>query len=179
VDKLSRRQKAKVTALLDTFRLSALAGKSVLQMSYGEFRKVLLLRALVHEPQILICDEPFDGLDAQSKAEFAEALERISHNGTRLIAVTHHWDDLPGCITHGLLLEEGHIVCQGRFDAVRIHPAAQRFFGGPDRKGPRLRPGDWKPSLGIENGSRGGAREPHNFRLKSLGALHKLGNHES
>jgi molybdate transport system ATP-binding protein len=144
VDQVSRRQKAKVTALLDAFNLGGLAGKSVLQMSYGEFRKVLLLRALVHEPQILICDEPFDGLDPQSKAEFAEALERISRNGTRLIAVTHHWDDLPKCITHGLLLEKGRIVCQGCFDAVRTHPAAQRFFGGTDRKGPRLRPG-WKP----------------------------------
>jgi ABC-type molybdenum transport system ATPase subunit/photorepair protein PhrA len=100
----------------------------VLQMSYGEFRKVLLLRALVHEPQILICDEPFDGLDGPSKAEFVAALEHVSRNGTRLIAVTHHWDDLPRCITHALLLEKGRIVCQGHLDVVRTHRATQRLF---------------------------------------------------
>ena len=125
---ISPGQKRKVAALLDSFSLGALAGRSVLQMSYGEFRKVLLLRALVHEPEILICDEPFDGLDVQSKVEFAEALEQISGNGTRLITVTHHWDDLPKCMTHGLLLEKGRIVCQGQLDIVRVHPATQRLF---------------------------------------------------
>jgi len=128
IQKVSRLQKKKVEALLDSFRLATLAGKRVLQMSYGEFRKVLLLRALVHEPEVLLCDEPFDGLDLQSKAEFVETLEQVSRNGTRLIMVTHHWDDLPKCITHGLLLGSGRVVRQGQLDAVRAHPDTQRLF---------------------------------------------------
>ena len=129
LDKVKRRQRRKVHALLHSFGLGDLTDKSALQMSYGEFRKVLLLRALIHDPQILICDEPFDGLDLQAKTEFAQALEQASRNGTRLLTVTHHLGDLPGCITHALLLENGRIVCQGALDAIRKHPATRRLFG--------------------------------------------------
>ena len=57
-------QKRKVRQLLDSFNLAPLGDKSILRMSYGEFRAVLTMRALVNDPEILILDEPFDGLDA-------------------------------------------------------------------------------------------------------------------
>jgi molybdate transport system ATP-binding protein len=97
-------------------------------MSYGEFRAVLTLRALVHQPQVLILDEPFDGLDAPAKSRFSEALDQVSRNGTRLIIVTHHPGDLPACITHALLLDKGRILCQGEWKAVQAHPDAQLWF---------------------------------------------------
>ena len=97
-------------------------------MSYGEFRKVLLLRALVHHPRLVVCDEPFDGLDATAKRSFAEALDHVASNGTRLLTVTHHIDDLPAATTHALVLENGRIVCQGELLKVRRHPSARRLF---------------------------------------------------
>jgi ABC-type molybdenum transport system ATPase subunit/photorepair protein PhrA len=108
--------------------MSHLARKTALQMSYGELRKILLLRAVVHKPELVICDEPFDGLDAQSKAEFSATLERIAEGNTRLIVVTHHVGDLPHSITHGLLLEQGQIVNQGRIRELVHHPLTRRFF---------------------------------------------------
>ena len=129
MDKPSRRQRMKVSELVNSFQLTRLADRSILSLSYGEFRKLLLLRALVNDPEILICDEPFDGLDEPAKAEFAETLERVAHLGTRLIIVTHHLGDLPNCITHGLLLLEGRIVCQGKVTAVRNHSATRQLFG--------------------------------------------------
>src|SRR5262249_60487 len=95
---------------------------------YGEFRKMLLLRALVNDPDLLICDEPFDGLDSHARADFVRALERVADNGTRLVVVTHHSPDLPECITHAMLLEDGRIRVQGRLAKVRAHPAMQRLF---------------------------------------------------
>ena len=129
-ERLSRAQQKKVAGLIKGFGLGELAKKSALEMSYGEFRKILLLRALVHEPQILICDEPFDGLDSTAKADFAAALNRVAVNRTRLVVVTHHVGDIPDCITHGLLLENGRIVVRGRWGAVRSHPSTLRLFGG-------------------------------------------------
>jgi ABC-type molybdenum transport system ATPase subunit/photorepair protein PhrA len=73
-------------------------------MSYGEFRKVLLLRALVHDPELLLCDEPFDGLDTDSRQAFREALESVAQRGTQLVIVTHHVAELPSCITNTLTL---------------------------------------------------------------------------
>ena len=128
MDHVTPAQQRKVLSLLAAFGARALAAKSALAMSYGEFRKILLLRALVHEPRLVTCDEPFDGLDAGSKADFTRALERVARDGTRLILVTHHPGDLPRCITHGLLLDKGRIVCQGGLAAVRAHPAMGRLY---------------------------------------------------
>ena len=111
------------------FGLKSLAGKPVGQMSYGEFRSILTLRALVNEPQLLLLDEPFDGLDPAAKRGFADALELLSRNGTRLIIVTHHPADLPACIRRGMLLVDGGIICQGEFEKVRSQPAMRRLFG--------------------------------------------------
>jgi ABC-type molybdenum transport system ATPase subunit/photorepair protein PhrA len=84
-----------------------------MQMSYGEFRKILLARALVHQPEVLVLDEPFDGLDAESKVKLAATLERIAAHGTSLLVVTHHESDLPSCISHLAQMERGRIVAQG------------------------------------------------------------------
>lgn len=116
--KPARRQEKKVRALMRAFGLGPLANKNSRRMSYGEFRKVLLLRALVNSPRILVCDEPFDGLDHETKTRCTRVLERIARAGTRLIIVTHHTGDLPGCMTHGLWLEGGRIVQQGGLPAV-------------------------------------------------------------
>jgi len=55
-------------------------------------------------------------------------LERIAEGSTRLIVVTHHVGDLPQSITHGLLLEQGQIVKQGRIAGLAQHPLTRRFF---------------------------------------------------
>jgi ABC-type molybdenum transport system ATPase subunit/photorepair protein PhrA len=126
LDRVTRAQWRRVDELLAMFGMSRLA--RVRAMSYGEFRKVLLLRALVHHPRVIVCDEPFDGLDTTAKRSFAEALDHVASNGARLLTVTHHIDDLPAATTHGLVLENGRIVCQGELLKVRRHPSARRLF---------------------------------------------------
>jgi molybdate transport system ATP-binding protein len=127
--RLNRKQDARVRELMRAFDVSQLADKTALEMSYGELRKVLLLRAIVHRPAILICDEPFDGLDSTARGDFSCLLDRIAAQAdTRLILVTHHVGDLPQSITHGLLLEDGEVVKQGRLEEVREHPLTRRFF---------------------------------------------------
>jgi molybdate transport system ATP-binding protein len=103
-------QRRKVRKLMTDFGVSQLADKRVGQMSYGEFRKILLLRALVHSPELLLCDEPFDGLDAEARRDFRDALENAARAGIQLLIVTHHVDELPACISHTLLLENGRIA---------------------------------------------------------------------
>jgi len=127
--RVTKKQAERINALLKSFHSLPLAKTPLLKMSYGEFRKLLLLRALVHAPKMVVCDEPFDGLDAGARKSFSEALDRVASNGIRLLTVTHHLSDLPGCITHALVLENGRIVCQGRLERVRRHPTVRRLFG--------------------------------------------------
>jgi molybdate transport system ATP-binding protein len=128
LDRVTSKQSRRVKDLLRAFGLSRLANIPTAKMSYGEFRKVLLLRALVHDPKILVCDEPFDGLDDHARRIFRETLDRLARNGTRLVTVTHHVDDLPQSITHALVLEKGRIVCQGELGKIKEHPALRRLF---------------------------------------------------
>lgn len=110
---LSAAQRRRVTEILGELGLQKLAAKSALQTSFGEFRKLLLARALVHRPALLVCDEPFDGLDAAARLSMAAILKRLAADGTSLLIVTHHADDLPECTTHIARLVAGSIEFQG------------------------------------------------------------------
>ena len=129
MDKPTAAQLRKVRMLLREFGVEHLRARSMLAMSFGELRKVLTLRALVHDPDLLILDEPFDGLDAESKQEFSATLERVAVRGAQLLIVTHHLDDLPRCITHGLFLESGRIVATGEWALMRAHSQTVALFG--------------------------------------------------
>jgi len=128
-DRLTPRQTRRAKALIEQFVEPDLAQKTGLQMSYGELRKMLLLRAIVHEPELLICDEPFDGLDAAARVDFGWMLDALmAVAGARLVLVTHHVGYLPQRITDGLLLEHGEIVKQGAMEEIRADPLTKRFF---------------------------------------------------
>jgi molybdate transport system ATP-binding protein len=111
-----RRQVARLVAQLG---LAPLAAKSALRMSYGEFRRILLARALIHRPKLLIFDEPFDGLDAPARGEMTKVLQKSAQSGVNLIIVTHHTSDLPDCITHVARLDGGRITSQGPVEEGR------------------------------------------------------------
>jgi molybdate transport system ATP-binding protein len=115
--RVSARQLARADRTLAALGLVRLGAQNILRMSYGEARKILIARALVHEPALLLCDEPFDGLDAPSRAEVASLLEAAARGGASLVMVTHHLGDLPRCITHVAELESGRIVRQGPLEA--------------------------------------------------------------
>jgi len=108
-----------VRRLVKHFDLGGFAKQSVQRMSYGQLRRILLARALVHDPAVLLLDEPFDGLDLESKLALQSALDDISRDGTRLLMVTHHLEDLPRCITHVAVLDAGHLGVSKSSSAAR------------------------------------------------------------
>ena len=77
------------------------------QLSYGEQRMLLLARSLVKMPQILILDEPYQGLDRVNRGRIIDAIDVIGdHSETNIIYVTHYPDEIPSCITRMLHFEE-------------------------------------------------------------------------
>ena len=87
------------------------------QLSYGEQRMLLLARSLVKMPQILILDEPYQGLDRINRGRILEAIDVIGgHSETNIIYVTHYPDEIPACMTRMLRFEKrpagGYIITQ-------------------------------------------------------------------
>ena len=133
--RLSIRQRRRVTGVMQRLGLKALATKPVLKMSFGEFRKLLLARALVHRPAVLLFDEPFDGLDPRARASMSRALAATARDGTSLVIVSHHASELPASVTHIARFENGRIVSQGPRVTVVPLMAPPRFSeSSPSRK---------------------------------------------
>lgn len=99
--------------LISKFRLDYLKGKEYGVLSHGEKRRVLIARALMNNPKLLILDEPCSGLDILSREEILELMKDITQNQCHLIYVTHHIEELTEDITHVMLLHKGEIVGAG------------------------------------------------------------------
>jgi iron complex transport system ATP-binding protein len=82
-------------------------------LSSGEKKKVLLLRALVSDPEILILDEPCSSLDLAAREDFFSLLETYKQNGHCMILITHRTDEIPDYFNYALLLKEGEIIASG------------------------------------------------------------------
>jgi iron complex transport system ATP-binding protein len=91
-----------------------LAGKTLDEMSTGEARRVLIARALVTSPEALVLDEPTTGLDVVARHRFLERVRRIARDGTTLVLVTHHVEEIVPEIERIILLERGRVALAGR-----------------------------------------------------------------
>ncbi len=98
-------ERAAARRRLEELGALSLAGRRLRHLSSGEQRLVLLARAMVKAPRVLLLDEPCQGLDPVHRRRFLDAVDRAAASGrTALIYVSHREDELPGCITHRLRL---------------------------------------------------------------------------
>jgi molybdate transport system ATP-binding protein len=99
-----------IAELFDHFRLTPLADRPFSRLSTGEQRLVLLVRALVKQPLLLILDEPFQGLDVDAISRGREWLEQRLRPEQSLLFVSHVVEEIPSCVSHRLRLEQGRII---------------------------------------------------------------------
>jgi iron complex transport system ATP-binding protein len=102
-------------------------------LSQGERQRVMIARALVNEPSLLILDEPCNGLDPVARERFLDDVGMLAAapDGPTQIHVTHHLEEIPAFITHALVLAEGRIVRSGRADDVLTAECLSAAFGAP------------------------------------------------
>ena len=121
-----RRQADDALALVDAAHL---AGAALDTMSTGEARRVLIARALVHEPRALVLDEPTRGLDLVARHHFMERVRGVARRGTTIILVTHHADEIIPEIDRIILLGSGRAAFDGPKAAALTATNLGRVFG--------------------------------------------------
>jgi len=128
-------------ALISSLGLGAKAGQRWPVLSQGERGRVLIARALICEPRLLLLDEPSTGLDIAAREQLLEAIDRLTqtHPDVATVLVTHHLEELPSSTTHALLLADGRVVAAGparaavtteNVSAAFDHPIDVQFYDG-------------------------------------------------
>jgi iron complex transport system ATP-binding protein len=121
-----RERAAEAMALMQA---EPLADKFVGQMSAGEQRRIMIARALVHRPQMLLLDEPSNALDLAAQRELREALRRVAQQGTGILMVTHHLADILPEIDRVILMKGGRIFADGAKEKLVTREVLRDLFG--------------------------------------------------
>jgi iron complex transport system ATP-binding protein len=121
----------KAREVMELLEIVHLAERNTDELSSGEARRILIGRALVHDPQALVLDEPTTSLDLHAIYEFREILRKLAQAGISLIMVTHHLPDIIPEMSRVVLIRNGRIFCDGPKDQVFRSETLSRLFGIP------------------------------------------------
>lgn len=108
-----RLARERVEELLHFFALHNRRDEIIEHLSGGQRRRLLLARALINEPELLILDEPTIGLDPQSRHLIWERLAILQAKGTTMLLTSHYLDEVSRLCQRILILDQGHVVVQG------------------------------------------------------------------
>ena len=109
------------------FGLTEFSGRTLVELSYGQMRRVLFARAWVRHPQLLLLDEPFSGVDGPTRRDLMAHLEELIASGTAVVIATHHRSEWPAATTHELEIAGGRARYCG---PVRSASGRKRGTGG-------------------------------------------------
>jgi iron complex transport system ATP-binding protein len=121
----------KAREVMELLEIAHLSNRDVDEMSSGEARRILIGRALVHDPLALVLDEPTASLDLRATHELREILRKLARNGISVIVVTHHLPDIIPEIERVVLLREGRILRDGPKADVLTAENLSSVFGTP------------------------------------------------
>jgi iron complex transport system ATP-binding protein len=128
--RLSRTDKISAKRLLKQIECEYLADREWRVLSQGERQRVLIARALMAQPSVLILDEPCAGLDPAAREHFLQFLQRLGRrkNSPTLVLVTHHVEEIMPVFSHVLVLKDGAVLAAGKKQAVMTAEILSRAF---------------------------------------------------
>jgi iron complex transport system ATP-binding protein len=133
-DEPGTEDEARARAALAAVGMAALGASPYQQLSQGERQRVMIARALVSRPALLILDEPFAGLDPAAREALLDDLAALARRpeAPTLIVVTHHLEEIPPFVTRALVLgPTGRALAQGPIESVCTSATLSQAFGRP------------------------------------------------
>src|ERR671916_358080 len=105
--------------MMDVFDLRAKAGVRAPKLSGGMKRRLLLARALMHEPRLVILDEPTAGVDFELRLELWRYIRRLHRTGTTILLTTHYLEEAEELCEEIALIRGGHLIARDTADGLR------------------------------------------------------------
>ncbi len=129
--RVSRAEKSQALKLLRQVECEYLAERPWRVLSQGERQRVLIGRALMAKPRVLILDEPCAGLDPAAREHFLQFIQRLGarKNSPTLVLVTHHVEEIMPVFSHLLVLKSGKVLAAGKKPAVLNSKNLSQTFG--------------------------------------------------
>ena len=118
----------KLQTIAQQLKLVTILRKPIRHFSNGELRKALIVKALLINPELMILDEPFDGLDISSVKWLKKTISKIINNGSTIWLVSHRFDEIVPEITHILCLKSGEVFDQGLRQKILTPIKIQRLY---------------------------------------------------
>lgn len=128
-------ERAQALKILRRIEAEAIRDRPWRVLSQGERQRVLIGRALMARPQLLILDEPCAGLDPVAREHFLQFIERLAHSrgAPTLVLVTHHVEELMPAFSHVLTLKEGKVLAAGPKSKILTSGTLSHAFNAPVR----------------------------------------------
>jgi iron complex transport system ATP-binding protein len=127
----SQTQIDKARAVMKELDITDLKDREYGKMSTGQKRRFLLGRALIHDPQVLVLDEPSSGLDLKAVQTYFSHIHQLMRSGKTIILVTHHISEIPPKISRVILLREGRIIRDGGKKELLTSETLSALYGTP------------------------------------------------
>lgn len=125
---LAARNRSSVQQLIDEYELAPLLDKQMMHLSGGERQQVLITRALSHQPDLLVLDEPTQHLDISGRTKFYQRLQSIYQQKRVAILLISHDLNLVMRSNHHVICLNHHICCQGKPDSISKDPAFTNLY---------------------------------------------------
>ncbi len=120
--------KERMDRLIKLFKMEDHMGKLGGELSHGNRRKVLIMSALIHDPKILILDEPFSGLDPEIARVLKEIMRKYANEGRTVIFSTHILELAEAIADEVTIMHEGKVVAKGPIDELRGKKDLESYF---------------------------------------------------
>jgi iron complex transport system ATP-binding protein len=132
-DRPKRKDVEKALSLLQRLDCARIARQPYAELSQGEKQKVLIARAMINSPRLLIMDEPCAGLDIFSREHLLSSIENLGRSAAApsIVYVSHHIEEILPLFTHTLLLRRGEIHSSGRTGQILTKANLSSFFETP------------------------------------------------
>lgn len=121
----------KAEEVLERLEARHLADRPVAELSSGEAQRILIARALVHDPLALVFDEPTNSLDILMQHRIREVMRGLAHSGVGIVLVTHRAADIIPDIERVVLMRDGRVLADGRKDELLVEDRMSKLFGYP------------------------------------------------